>query len=111
MIYPNAQRIYIHRIGRTARAGAQGQALNFVAPSDRSKWAAIERLLDPEKAKESAKPRNNNRKGRSHKSKSHRGKGNRDNSSRDRGHKSAGKPKPNANFSRKRSAAKRKKSS
>ncbi len=38
---------YIHRIGRTARAGSKGFALNLVSPSDRSKWSAIDRMLNP----------------------------------------------------------------
>ncbi|MDB2415325.1 DEAD/DEAH box helicase [Rickettsiales bacterium] len=36
---------YIHRIGRTARAGAEGEAINFISPADNGKWKAIERLL------------------------------------------------------------------
>jgi ATP-dependent RNA helicase DeaD len=39
---------YIHRIGRTARAGAKGSALNLISPSDSRKWHAIERLLNPD---------------------------------------------------------------
>ena len=38
---------YIHRIGRTARAGAEGEAISFISPSDSSKWKAIQRLLNP----------------------------------------------------------------
>jgi superfamily II DNA/RNA helicase len=48
---PQCAEDYIHRIGRTARAGAEGNALNFVSPSDKSKWNAIERLLNPDAAK------------------------------------------------------------
>lgn len=44
---PQCPEDYIHRIGRTARAGEKGEALSFVTPQDRSLWAAIERLLDP----------------------------------------------------------------
>ena len=44
---PQCPEDYIHRIGRTARAGAQGSALNLVTPSDKAKWHAIERLLNP----------------------------------------------------------------
>lgn len=45
---PQCAEDYIHRIGRTARAGAEGAAVCFVAPSDRGKWRAIDRLLNPE---------------------------------------------------------------
>jgi superfamily II DNA/RNA helicase len=44
---PQCPEDYIHRIGRTARAGASGKAINFVAPSDRGKWNAIHRLMNP----------------------------------------------------------------
>jgi ATP-dependent RNA helicase DeaD len=44
---PQCAEDYIHRIGRTARAGAEGCALNFVTPSDKGKWNAIDRLLNP----------------------------------------------------------------
>lgn len=44
---PQCPEDYIHRIGRTARAGAKGFALNFVMPSDTYKWNAINRLIDP----------------------------------------------------------------
>ena len=36
---------YIHRIGRTARAGAGGAALSFCDQNERSQLAAIERLM------------------------------------------------------------------
>lgn len=44
---PQCPEDYIHRIGRTARAGAEGEALNLVSPAEKGKWNAIERLLDP----------------------------------------------------------------
>ena len=47
MIYPQLPEDFIHRIGRTARAGAEGSALSFVGGEDRSKWNAIQRLIDP----------------------------------------------------------------
>jgi superfamily II DNA/RNA helicase len=36
---------YIHRVGRTARAGAQGDSLALLTPEDRSLWEAILRLI------------------------------------------------------------------
>jgi len=42
---PQVAEDYIHRMGRTARAGAEGSALCFVASQDSRKWHAIERLL------------------------------------------------------------------
>lgn len=48
---PQCAEDYIHRIGRTARAGAEGAALNLVTASDKSKWNEIERLLNPDKAR------------------------------------------------------------
>jgi superfamily II DNA/RNA helicase len=47
---PQVAEDYIHRIGRTARAGASGHSLSFVAPSERHKWRAIEQLLNPNAA-------------------------------------------------------------
>ncbi len=44
---PQCPEDYIHRIGRTARAGEKGAALSFVTNQDRGKWRDIERLLDP----------------------------------------------------------------
>ncbi len=44
---PQCAEDYIHRIGRTARAGAEGCALNLVTPADKRKWEAIDRLLNP----------------------------------------------------------------
>ncbi len=49
---PQVAEDYIHRTGRTARAGAEGSSLSFITNNDREKWNAIERLLDPTKKKE-----------------------------------------------------------
>lgn len=38
---------YIHRIGRTGRAGAEGFSLCFVTSQDTKKWNAIERYMNP----------------------------------------------------------------
>jgi superfamily II DNA/RNA helicase len=44
---PQVPEDYIHRIGRTGRAGKEGSALTFLTPTDRSMWNAISRLIDP----------------------------------------------------------------
>ena len=44
---PQVPEDFIHRIGRTARAGAEGSALSFIGNEDWSKWNAIQRLIDP----------------------------------------------------------------
>lgn len=44
---PQCPEDYIHRIGRTARAGAEGTAINFLTPKDKSKWKEIHKLLNP----------------------------------------------------------------
>src|ERR1700752_704608 len=41
---PAAPEDYVHRIGRTGRAGNQGKAITIVAPVDESSMRAIERL-------------------------------------------------------------------
>ncbi len=47
---PQAPEDYIHRIGRTARAGAQGFAISFISPEDMLKWREIQRMLNPKAA-------------------------------------------------------------
>ncbi|MBI1274990.1 DEAD/DEAH box helicase [bacterium] len=44
---PQAPEDYIHRIGRTARAGAEGSAICLITPQDGSKWRAIHKLMHP----------------------------------------------------------------
>ena len=44
---PQVPEDYIHRIGRTGRAGKDGSALTFLTPSDRSMWNSISKLIDP----------------------------------------------------------------
>lgn len=64
---PQCAEDYIHRIGRTARAGEKGEALCFVTPADNSKWRAIDRLLNPKAATKNlapapkSRPKNNRR--------------------------------------------------
>ncbi|MEW5864704.1 MAG: DEAD/DEAH box helicase [Pseudomonadota bacterium] len=43
---PHVAEDYVHRIGRTGRAGAEGEAVSLVAHEDRPLMAAIERLMN-----------------------------------------------------------------
>lgn len=42
---PHEAEDYVHRVGRTARADADGKAVTFVGERDRQRWLAIERFL------------------------------------------------------------------
>ena len=55
---PHCPEDYIHRIGRTARAGAEGNALNFVSSQDDKKWKAILKIIDPNFVEEKSRDRN-----------------------------------------------------
>ena len=44
---PQVPEDYVHRIGRTARAGSNGSALTFLTRDDRAMWNSISRLIDP----------------------------------------------------------------
>lgn len=44
---PQAAEDFVHRIGRTARAGAAGQALSILTEEDREKWFEIQRIMNP----------------------------------------------------------------
>jgi ATP-dependent RNA helicase DeaD len=62
---PQCPEDYIHRIGRTARAGAEGEAICFVSPEENGKWIAIERLMggkgdeEPQRRQPGKAPRRN----------------------------------------------------
>ena len=43
---------YIHRIGRTARAGAKGFAISFITEDEEKYWLNIQKMLYPEKYKD-----------------------------------------------------------
>ncbi|HZM35358.1 MAG TPA: DEAD/DEAH box helicase [Burkholderiales bacterium] len=43
---PHVAEDYVHRIGRTGRAGAEGEAVSLVSHEDRSLMAAIEKLMN-----------------------------------------------------------------
>ena len=45
---PHDSEDYVHRIGRTARAGADGCAITFVAVDDQTRFAAIEEFIGRE---------------------------------------------------------------
>jgi ATP-dependent RNA helicase RhlE len=42
---PHVAEAYVHRIGRTARAGASGASISFCDPGERSQLKAIEKLI------------------------------------------------------------------
>ncbi len=44
---PQVPEDYIHRIGRTGRNGAEGNAVCLISPEDGQKWKAIVRMLNP----------------------------------------------------------------
>ena len=44
---PQVAEDYIHRVGRTGRAGKEGSSLTFITPNDRSMWSSIRKLIDP----------------------------------------------------------------
>jgi len=72
---PQVPEDFIHRIGRTARAGAEGSALSFIGNEDKSKWNAIQRLIDPNFRAESGSNirRREKRRGRSFERRGRRG--------------------------------------
>jgi superfamily II DNA/RNA helicase len=49
---PHDEEDYVHRIGRTARAGRDGRAITLVSEKDQPLFAAIERFLEKEVPKE-----------------------------------------------------------
>ena len=44
---PQCAEDYIHRIGRTGRAGAEGAAMSFITPEDARLWRPIHKLMYP----------------------------------------------------------------
>lgn len=43
---PNDAEDYVHRVGRTARVDAKGEAITFITPRDRRKFYLIEKLIE-----------------------------------------------------------------
>jgi ATP-dependent RNA helicase DeaD len=59
---PQVPEDYIHRIGRTGRAGKEGSAMTFLTNHDYSMWRSIQKLIDPDfKLKEQVKNLSNNK--------------------------------------------------
>ena len=48
---PQVAEDYIHRIGRTGRAGSKGSTICFVSPEEQPLWNQINYLLNPESVK------------------------------------------------------------
>jgi len=46
---PQCPEDFVHRIGRTARAGAKGKALTFITPDDDYLWGKINKIVKIEK--------------------------------------------------------------
>ncbi len=44
---PQCPEDYIHRVGRTGRNGAEGEAICLISPDDHEKWREIHKLLNP----------------------------------------------------------------
>lgn len=80
---PQCPEDYIHRIGRTARAGEKGEAVSLIAPSDGKKWNAILQMLNPGAAREKGAHQGSGE-GRRHRGSSHGGGGNANGNSRRR---------------------------
>jgi superfamily II DNA/RNA helicase len=52
---PECPEDYVHRIGRTGRADAEGFALSLISPKESGKWRAISRLINPNQQQEKPK--------------------------------------------------------
>jgi superfamily II DNA/RNA helicase len=52
---PQSPEDYVHRIGRTARAGAEGEAICLLVPEDQGQWRRIARLYMKDDASAHAK--------------------------------------------------------
>ncbi|MBS0289592.1 MAG: DEAD/DEAH box helicase [Proteobacteria bacterium] len=68
---PQCPEDYIHRIGRTGRAGMTGHALSFVGPDEQKKWRAIHEHVNHGKTsntqpQRSAKPKRSSKPGMKH---------------------------------------------
>ena len=67
---PQVAEDFVHRMGRTGRAGAEGSAISFVSNQDGRKWHAIECFLNPEAANDKGSGKNVSKNKKSHRRKS-----------------------------------------
>jgi superfamily II DNA/RNA helicase len=44
---PQCEEDFIHRIGRTGRAGVEGSAISLITPQDHLKWRNISKMMNP----------------------------------------------------------------
>ncbi len=66
---PQCEEDFIHRIGRTGRAGLEGTAISLITPQDHLKWKNICRMMNPgvkldssfDEPRNASKSRSNNR--------------------------------------------------
>ncbi len=66
---PQCEEDFIHRIGRTGRAGLEGTAISLITPQDHLKWKNICKMMNPgvkldssfDEPRNAPKARNNNR--------------------------------------------------
>ena len=77
---PQVPEDYIHRVGRTGRAGKEGSALTFLTNNDRSMWREIQKLINPNFKLEESFNKKSNKKNKKYKK---RGKSFKDNRNRD----------------------------
>ena len=77
---PQVPEDYIHRVGRTGRAGKEGSALTFLTNNDRSMWREIQKLINPNFKLEASFNRKSNKKNKKYKK---RGKSFKDSRNRD----------------------------
>ena len=61
---PQVAEDYIHRIGRTGRAGSKGCAICFISPEEQPLWDQIDYLLNPKTAKKPSSISKNTRSSR-----------------------------------------------
>ena len=77
---PQVPEDYIHRVGRTGRAGKEGSALTFLTNNDRSMWREIQKLINPNFKLEESFNKKSNKKNKKYKK---RGKSFKDSRNRD----------------------------